>query len=358
MALPAFMANQFPPLDFFSIVGCPNHVPPYREWNIYLPKFNENSEKRPDQHLKDFHECMEERGILLEDVQMKVLKLSLEGDARVWFKTLPHGSISSFKCFHATFYQYYKRFYPQNASLEDCCTMCNDENSLEVDESVEDVGGAPLQESIYPHQVASPYELKREEQNTTELQINSQRAYSVESNVSPSYDKYDFDGESSEAELPYSQLWEVEQVKEAPAYDAYLSHEERDQGSPPIYDSYDSKEEEMVMEAQKELFTNKWGESSQQEVSQGEPKVERTHRVYCYLLQQDACQEFSSGPPIYDSYSSNSKESVTDFQDSCPIEKGAVNEQQPIFLGNTKAEEIKGVCSCPDQEDIGQQATG
>lgn len=60
MALLTFMANQFSQLDFYSIAGFPNHVPPFHEWNTYLAKFIKNSEKRPDQHLKEFHECMEE----------------------------------------------------------------------------------------------------------------------------------------------------------------------------------------------------------------------------------------------------------------------------------------------------------
>lgn len=51
--------------------------------DTYLPIFSGNSERRTNQHLKDFHECMEQQGILLEDVLMKLFKLSLEGDARV-----------------------------------------------------------------------------------------------------------------------------------------------------------------------------------------------------------------------------------------------------------------------------------
>jgi len=52
----------------------------------------------------------------------------------------------------------------------------------------------------------------------------------------------------------------------------------------------------MVMKVQKELFTSKWGESSQQQVFQEEPKTK--------FLQKGAYQEFSTDPPIYDSYSS------------------------------------------------------
>jgi len=59
MAIPAFFANKFSPLDFSSIVGYPKHVPSFHEWNTHLPRFSENTDRRSDQHLKNFHECTE-----------------------------------------------------------------------------------------------------------------------------------------------------------------------------------------------------------------------------------------------------------------------------------------------------------
>lgn len=58
MVIPAFMANKFSPLDFSSIVFYPNHVPLFHEWDTYLPRFSGNTERRPEKHLKEFHECM------------------------------------------------------------------------------------------------------------------------------------------------------------------------------------------------------------------------------------------------------------------------------------------------------------
>jgi len=104
MALPTFLAKQFAPLDIYSIAGYPNHVPACHQWNSYFPRSSGNTERRPNQHLKDFHVCMEQQGIFLEEVQMKLFKWSLDEDARVWFKMIPHGSVSSLKCFHTKFY--------------------------------------------------------------------------------------------------------------------------------------------------------------------------------------------------------------------------------------------------------------
>ena len=151
MAMPAFLAKKFAPLDFSSIVGYPNHVPSFHEWNTYFPRFSENLERRLHQHLKDSHECMEQQGILLEDLQMKLFKLSLEGDSRSWYEMIPRGSIYSLRSFHIAFYQYFKSFYPSNALFEDCCTPLNDEDIPKVEDLDEYDYGAPLQENIYFH---------------------------------------------------------------------------------------------------------------------------------------------------------------------------------------------------------------
>ncbi len=74
---------------------------------------------------------------------------SLGEDARVWYRTIPHGSISSLKIFHIAFNHYCKKLYPLNALYEDCCAYFNDENISEVNDHVEDVCGAPPQEDTY-----------------------------------------------------------------------------------------------------------------------------------------------------------------------------------------------------------------
>ena len=139
---------------------------------------------------------------------------SLEKDFRVWYRTI-HGNISSLKCFRIEFHNYWKILYPLNSLFEDCCAHFNVENIFEVNDPTEDICGAPLQENIYLHQEASPNEKKREEGNVIALKINPQRSYSAEFHVSPSYDEYYSDGESSDVEPQRSQSWEAAQEEEA-----------------------------------------------------------------------------------------------------------------------------------------------
>lgn len=112
---------------------------------------------------------MEQQGILLEDVQMKLFKQYLEGDARVWYGIIPHGNISSLKCFHIEFYHYLKIFYPSNSLFEYCCIPLNDEDIPKVNDLAEDVCEGPSQEDIHSHPDASPHEKEGEEGNTIEL---------------------------------------------------------------------------------------------------------------------------------------------------------------------------------------------
>jgi len=91
---------------------------------------------------------MEQRGIFLEDIQLKLLKYSLDEDARVWYKKIPRGSISSLKSFHIAFNHYCKGLYPLNALFEDCCIDFSDEDILEVDDLAEDVCGALIDQNI------------------------------------------------------------------------------------------------------------------------------------------------------------------------------------------------------------------
>lgn len=83
-----------------------------------------------DQHLKNVHEGMEQLGIVFEYVKMKIFMYSLAEDARVWYRTIPHGSIYSLKKFHIAF----KILYPTSALFEDCCAHFNVENILEVND--------------------------------------------------------------------------------------------------------------------------------------------------------------------------------------------------------------------------------
>lgn len=98
------------------------------------------------------------RRYYFEDAQMKLFMYTLEDDFRIWYRTIPRGSISSSKCFHMAFYHYCKTLYPLNSLFEYCCTHFNVENILKGNDPAVDVCGIPLQENIYPHQEASPNE--------------------------------------------------------------------------------------------------------------------------------------------------------------------------------------------------------
>eukprot|EP00253_Pinus_taeda_P025139 PITA_25139 len=86
--------------------------------------------------------------------------------------------------------------------------------------------------------------------------VNVMASNSTECDVSPSYDEYDFDEESSDADPPCSQSWEdaeeeeahKEVTKEALVHNAHLSPGEHDQEPPPIFYSYYLEEDEVVMD--------------------------------------------------------------------------------------------------------------
>jgi hypothetical protein len=93
----ARIAARFAPLDFTNVYGFPNTVPDMKIWVDILPKFGEYEDDNPGQHLFEFHKLMEELNIHHEDVLMKLFMFSLEQDARLWYKSLPHSSIPSLR---------------------------------------------------------------------------------------------------------------------------------------------------------------------------------------------------------------------------------------------------------------------
>ena len=103
------------PLYFSSIFGYPHHVPPFQEWSTYFLRFNGSADGSPKYNLKNFHECMEKQGIVHEDVKIKLLMYYLDKDTRAWYKTLPHGNISSLKSFHITYNDFFKILCPPNS---------------------------------------------------------------------------------------------------------------------------------------------------------------------------------------------------------------------------------------------------
>jgi hypothetical protein len=120
-AMEAILAWRFAPLNFSVVPSFPNLVPPPSEWMDYLPVFKEEKEDNPAQHLVTFHQCMDQLGILHEDVLMKMFMYSLKGDAREWYFSLPASSICSLRDFHVAFNKHCKRYFPHELLLEDCC---------------------------------------------------------------------------------------------------------------------------------------------------------------------------------------------------------------------------------------------
>lgn len=58
----------------------------FHEWNEYLGRFNKDGDEHLAQHLKEFHECIEQHGITYEDTLMKLFFYSLEEDAHDRYK--------------------------------------------------------------------------------------------------------------------------------------------------------------------------------------------------------------------------------------------------------------------------------
>ena len=110
--------TRFSPLDFANVYGFPNTVPDIKVWEDVLPKFGEYEDDNPAQHLFEFHKLMEELNVHHEDVLMKLFMFSLEKDARLWYKSLPHSSIPSLRCFHALFHQHCRRIYSTEIIFE------------------------------------------------------------------------------------------------------------------------------------------------------------------------------------------------------------------------------------------------
>jgi len=107
-----WIVARFSPLDFKIFLGFPNVVRDIEVSKYRLPSFKEDVGKNPTEHLFEFHKFMDQLDIHHEDFLMKLFMFSLGGDARQWYKSLPHFNISSLKEFHAVFHKHCKRIYP------------------------------------------------------------------------------------------------------------------------------------------------------------------------------------------------------------------------------------------------------
>jgi hypothetical protein len=65
---------------------------------------------------------MDQLKIHHEDALMKFFMYSLEGDAHVWYRSLPASNIYSLREFHAAFNG--KMYFPAELLLVDCCEQC------------------------------------------------------------------------------------------------------------------------------------------------------------------------------------------------------------------------------------------
>jgi hypothetical protein len=140
----ARIVARFSPLDFTNVYGFPNNVPNIKIWEDVLPKFGGYVDNNLAQHLFEFHNLMDELNVHHEYILMKLFIFSLEIDARLWYKYLPHSSIPSLKYFHIRFHQHCKRIYSTEILFEDCCNIefirQNDQtNPLEEEEEISEI---------------------------------------------------------------------------------------------------------------------------------------------------------------------------------------------------------------------------
>jgi hypothetical protein len=73
----AILAQRFSHLNFFVVPGFPNVVPTIDEWGDYFPRFREDKDNKPVDHLLELHEVMHQLGIHHEDALMKMFMYSL-----------------------------------------------------------------------------------------------------------------------------------------------------------------------------------------------------------------------------------------------------------------------------------------
>ena len=76
------LVHKFDRFDFTGITGYPHDMPAFYVQDEYLPNFSRKEYEYPSQHLQEFHECMEQQGIIHEDVKMKLFMFSLDLEAR------------------------------------------------------------------------------------------------------------------------------------------------------------------------------------------------------------------------------------------------------------------------------------
>ena len=123
MAMEAIMARIFSPLNFLAIAGYPHLVPQIDKWKDPLPLFYKGENDSPVEHVQEFHTLMQQLDIQHEDICMNLFMYSLQGDVRIWYRSLETSSIYSLKEFHVAFNIHCQKFY----SSELICHSCSEE---------------------------------------------------------------------------------------------------------------------------------------------------------------------------------------------------------------------------------------
>ena len=85
------------PFDFSEIPRAPHPMP--NDYIMRLPQFSGNNDISIESHLDILWDYMEIRGAENEDVFMRALGESLQGDVRLWFDHLTPGSITRYDMF-------------------------------------------------------------------------------------------------------------------------------------------------------------------------------------------------------------------------------------------------------------------
>jgi hypothetical protein len=70
-----------------------------KESHIWLPKFIKNNVITVQEHLDDIDMALEDNGVEQEDVAMKLLASSLDGDVKKWFKSIPDNHLQLYQAF-------------------------------------------------------------------------------------------------------------------------------------------------------------------------------------------------------------------------------------------------------------------
>jgi hypothetical protein len=115
------LAQRFSFCDFSNIVGFPKPLPSSQEWECGLPEFQGKEGEVPAEHFLYFHDFIQKRHIVHGDVQIKIFRYSLKGDALYWCRSLPIASIDSLHIFHVAFNFFCKDYFPVECLYESCC---------------------------------------------------------------------------------------------------------------------------------------------------------------------------------------------------------------------------------------------